>query len=158
MMWMLLALQSPSPDGLAQVFLGTPQSQPAVAIAEVFGEPGLLHTTPCQGRVARLDFVVPFSELVVDPARYPLVRQTPTAEAEVRALLLQMHRQLHAMGWKSLPLDPDDVSLQTGPEPTRREILRRYTWGAYARELSAVCTGTDWASTCEVRLVVGEGC
>ena len=62
------------------------------------------------------------------------------------------------MGWKSLPLRAEHFDLQAGPEPKRRQINRRYTWGPYARELLTVCTGTDWASTCEVRLVVGEGC
>lgn len=157
-MWILLALQSPAPDGLAQVFIGSTQPQPPVVIAQVLGHQGLLHTTTCQGRVERLDFVVPFSELVVDRERYPMVRQTPTAEDDAQALTLTLHAQLQQMGWKSLPLHAEHFDLQAGPEPKRRQINRRYSWGPYTRELLTVCTGTDWASTCEVRLVVGEGC
>ncbi|MFT5585479.1 MAG: hypothetical protein ACI9VR_003071 [Cognaticolwellia sp.] len=157
-MWILLALQSPAPDGLGRVFLGSTQPQAPVVIAEVLGQPGLLHSTTCQGRVARVDFVVPFSELVIDRARYPMVRQTATAGADAQALTLALHSQLQEMGWKSLPLGPEHFDLQPGPEPKRRQISRRYTWGPYAREMRTVCMGTDWASTCEVRLVVGEGC
>ena len=157
-MWILLALQSPAPDGLAHLFIGSTQAQPAVVIADVLGQQGLLHSTVCQGQVARLDFVVPFSELVVDRERYPMVRQTPTAEDDAQELTLALHSQLQQMGWKSLPLGPEHFDLQASPEPKRRQINRRYSWGPYTRELVTVCTGTDWASTCEGRLVVGEGC